>query len=103
MVVNDLDKVMVLLRKGVVVDCISVWVLIMMGWVWMEKGDYVKVVESFEWVIDQDKELVGEMLEMLQICYQQFGKIDEWEVFLCCCVEENVGVIVELMLVQIFE
>ncbi len=53
----------------------------MMGRVWMEKGDYAKAVESLERVIDQDKELVGETLEMLQTCYQQLGKTDEWEVF----------------------
>jgi lipopolysaccharide biosynthesis regulator YciM len=46
----------------------------MMGRVWMEKGDYAKAVESLERVIDQDKELVGETLEMLQTCYQQLGK-----------------------------
>jgi lipopolysaccharide biosynthesis regulator YciM len=40
----------------------------------MEKGDYAKAVESLERVIEQDKELVGETLEMLQTCYQQLGK-----------------------------
>lgn len=53
----------------------------MMGRVWMEKGDYAKAVESLERVIEQDKELVGETLEMLQTCYQQLGKTDEWEAF----------------------
>ena len=32
-------------------------------------------------MIEQDKELVGETLEMLQTCYQQLGKTDEWEAF----------------------
>ncbi len=73
----------------------------MMGRVWMEKGDYAKAVESLERVIDQDKELVGETLEMLQTCYQQLGKTDEWEVFLRRCVEENAGATAELMLAQI--
>ncbi len=54
----------------------------MMGRVWMEKGDYAKAVESLERVINQDKELVGETLDMLQTCYQQLGKPDEWELFL---------------------
>ncbi len=75
----------------------------MMGRVWMEKGDYAKAVESLERVIDQDKELVGETLEMLQTCYQQLGKTDEWEVFLRRCVEENAGATAELMLAQILE
>ncbi|MFH2894197.1 lipopolysaccharide assembly protein LapB [Klebsiella pneumoniae] len=103
MAANDLDKAMALLRKGAAADRTSTRVSIMMGRVWMEKGDYAKAVESLERVIDQDKELVGEMLEMLQTCYQQLGKTDEWEVFLRRCVEENAGATAELMLAQILE
>ena len=100
---NDLDKAMALLKKGAAADRNSARVSIMMGRVWMEKGDYSKAVESLERVIDQDKELVGETLEMLQTCYQQLGKADEWEVFLRRCVEENAGATAELMLAQILE
>ena len=103
MAANDLDKAMALLKKGVAADRNSARVSIMMGRVWMEKGDYAKAVESLERVIDQDKELVGETLEMLQTCYQQLGKADEWEVFLRRCVEENAGATAELMLAQILE
>ena len=103
MAANDLDKAMALLRKGAAADRTSARVSIMMGRVWMEKGDYAKAVESLERVIDQDKELVGETLEMLQTCYQQLGKTDEWEVFLRRCVEENAGATAELMLAQILE
>ncbi|MHB5648317.1 lipopolysaccharide assembly protein LapB [Klebsiella pneumoniae] len=103
MAANDLDKAMALLRKGAAADRTSTRVSIMMGRVWMEKGDYAKAVESLERVIDQDKELVGETLEMLQTCYQQLGKTDEWEVFLRRCVEENAGATAELMLAQILE
>lgn len=67
------------------------------------KGDYAKAVESLERVIGQDKELVGETLEMLQTCYQQLGKHEEWEAFLRRCVEENTGATAELMLAQIIE
>lgn len=101
MAANDLDKAMALLRKGAAADRNSARVSIMMGRVWMEKGDYAKAVESLERVIDQDKELVGETLEMLQTCYQQLGKTDEWEVFLRRCVEENAGATAEPMLAQI--
>jgi lipopolysaccharide biosynthesis regulator YciM len=52
----------------------------------MAKGDYAKAVESLLRVIDQDKELVSETLEMLQTCYQQLGKTDEWAAFLRRCV-----------------
>ncbi|MBD0963070.1 lipopolysaccharide assembly protein LapB [Klebsiella michiganensis] len=100
---NDLDKAMALLKKGAAADRNSARVSIMMGRVWMEKGDYAKAVESLEWVIEQDKELVGETLEMLQTCYQQLGKTDEWEAFLRRCAEENTGATADLMLAQILE
>lgn len=100
---NDLDKAMALLKKGAAADRNSARVSIMMGRVWMEKGDYGKAVESLERVIEQDKELVGETLEMLQTCYQQLGKTDEWEAFLRRCAEENTGATADLMLAQILE
>lgn len=100
---NDLDKAMALLKKGAAADRNSARVSIMMGRVWMEKGDYAKAVESLERVIEQDKELVGETLEMLQTCYQQLGKTDEWEAFLRRCAEENTGATADLMLAQILE
>ncbi|MDG1642876.1 lipopolysaccharide assembly protein LapB [Klebsiella huaxiensis] len=100
---NDLDKAMTLLKKGATADRNSARVSIMMGRVWMEKGDYAKAVESLERVIEQDKELVGETLDMLQTCYQQLGKTDEWEAFLRRCTEENTGATADLMLAQILE
>lgn len=100
---NDLDKAMALLKKGAAADRNSARVSIMMGRVWMEKGDYAKAVENLERVIEQDKELVGETLEMLQTCYQQLGKTDEWEAFLRRCAEENTGATADLMLAQILE
>ncbi|TCQ77046.1 lipopolysaccharide biosynthesis regulator YciM [Raoultella ornithinolytica] len=100
---SDMDKAMSLLKKGAAADRNSARVSIMMGRVWIEKGDYPKAVESLERVINQDKELVGETLEMLQTCYQQLGKIDEWEAFLRRCVDENTGATAELMLAQILE
>ncbi|MEF3091384.1 lipopolysaccharide assembly protein LapB [Enterobacter sp. 10-1] len=100
---SDMDKAMSLLKKGAAADRNSARVSIMMGRVWMEKGDYPKAVESLERVINQDKELVGETLEMLQTCYQQLGKIDEWETFLRRCADENTGATAELMLAQILE
>ncbi|VED51301.1 Heat shock (predicted periplasmic) protein YciM, precursor [Raoultella terrigena] len=100
---SDMEKAMSLLKKGATADRNSARVSIMMGRVWMEKGDYPKAVESLERVINQDKELVGETLEMLQTCYQQLGKIDEWEAFLRRCADENTGATAELMLAQILE
>ena len=40
---------------------------------------------------------------MLQTCYQQLGKNDEWAAFLQRCVEENTGATAELMLADIME
>ena len=100
---NDLDKAMALLRKGAAAGRNSARVSIMMGRDWVEKGDYGEAVESLERVIEQDKELVGETLEMLQTCYQQLGKTDEWEAFLRRCAEENTGATADLMLAQILE
>ena len=100
---GEMDKAMVLLRKGASADGSSARISIMMGRVWMSKGDYAKAVESLQRVIDQDRELVSETLEMLQTCYQELGKDAEWEHFLRRAVEENTGATAELMLAQLLE
>jgi len=100
---SDMDKAMTLLKKGAAADRNSARVSIMMGRVFMANGDYSKAVESLQRVIDQDRELVSETLEMLQTCYQQLGKDEEWEHFLRRAVEENTGATAELMLAQIME
>lgn len=100
---DDMDKAMALLKKGAAADRNSARISIMMGRVFMASGDYAKAVESLLRVIDQDKELVSETLEMLQTCYQQLGKQDEWVAFLRRCVEENTGATAELMLSDVVE
>ncbi|WP_342325299.1 lipopolysaccharide assembly protein LapB [Kosakonia sp. BYX6] len=100
---EDMDRAMALLKKGAAADRDSPRVSIMMGRVFMANGDYAKAVESLLRVIDQDKELVSETLEMLQTCYLQLGKNDEWAAFLQRCVEENTGATAELMLAEIME
>ena len=100
---EDMDKAMALLRKGAAADRSSARVSIMMGRVYMAKGDYQKAVESLLRVIDQDKELVSETLEMLQTCYQQLGMAEEWIAFLRRCVEENTGAYAELMLADVVQ
>lgn len=69
----------------------------------MAKGEFAKAVECLLRVIDQDKELVSETLEMLQTCYQQLDKPNEWVAFLRRCVEENTGAMAELMLADVVE
>ena len=100
---EDMDKAMALLRKGAAADRSSPRVSIMMGRVYMAKGDYQKAVESLLRVIDQDKELASETLEMLQTCYQQPGMVEEWVAFLRRCVEENTGAYAELMLADVVQ
>ena len=100
---DDMDRAMALLKKGAAADRSSPRVSIMMGRVLMAKGDYAKAVESLLRVIDQDKELVSETLEMLQTCYLQLGKSEEWAEFLTRCVEENVGATADLMLAEIID
>ncbi|MCR4457676.1 MULTISPECIES: lipopolysaccharide assembly protein LapB [Pseudescherichia] len=100
---DDMDRAMVLLKKGAAADRTSPRVSIMIGRVLIAKGDYAKAMESLLRVIDQDKELVSETLEMLQTCYLQLGKNDEWAEFLTRCVEENVGATADLMLAEIID
>jgi lipopolysaccharide biosynthesis regulator YciM len=100
---DDMDKAMALLKKGAAADRNSARISIMMGRVFMANGDYAKAVESLLRVIDQDKELVSETLEMLQTCYQQLDKQEEWVAFLRRCVEENTGATAELMLSDVVE
>lgn len=100
---EDLDRAMALLKKGAAADKESPRVSIMMGRVHMAKNEYSKAVECLLRVIDQDKELVSETLEMLQVCYQHLGKNEEWAAFLQRCVEENTGATADLMLAEVME
>lgn len=100
---GEMEKAISLLKKGAAADRNSVRISIMMGRVLMEKGEYAKAVESLMRVIDQDKELVSETLEMLQTCYQKLDKLDEWEAFLRRCVEQNAGAVADLLLADVME
>ncbi|ALB62920.1 Heat shock (predicted periplasmic) protein YciM,precursor [Cronobacter condimenti 1330] len=100
---EDMDRAMSFLKKGAAADRNSARVSIMIGRILMTRGDYAHAVEMLEKVIVQDRELVSETLEMLQVCYQQLGKPDEWAEFLKRCVEENTGAEAELMLAQVLE
>ncbi|WMY76392.1 lipopolysaccharide assembly protein LapB [Buttiauxella selenatireducens] len=100
---DDLDRAMSLLKKGAAADKNCARVSIMMGRIFMARNEYTKAVELLQRVIDQDSELVSETLEMLQTCYLQLDKTQEWETFLKRCVEENTGAGAELMLAEILE
>lgn len=100
---EDLDRAMSLLKKGAAADKNCARISIMMGRIFMARNEYAKAVESLQRVINQDSELVSETLEMLQTCYLQLNKPQEWEAFLKRCVEENTGAGAELMLAEILE
>ncbi|ROP62334.1 lipopolysaccharide biosynthesis regulator YciM [Enterobacter sp. BIGb0383] len=100
---GEMEKAISLLKKGAAADRDSARISIMMGRVLIEKGEYAKAVESLMRVIDQDKELVSETLDMLQTCYQKLDKLDEWEAFLRRCVEQNTGAVADLLLADLME
>lgn len=100
---DDFDRALVLLKKGASADGSSARISIMRGRILMEKGDYPHAADYLQQVIEQDKELVSETLEMLQICYQQLGKPGVWEAYLRRCVEEDTGATAELMLAEVIE
>ncbi|MBV4366946.1 lipopolysaccharide assembly protein LapB [Erwinia sp. BNK-24-b] len=100
---DDLDRAMGLLKKGEAADRQSARVSIMMGRIHMAKGEYAKAVEFLQRVIEQDKELVSETLEMLETCYQQLQQPQAWAEYLQRCVEENTGAVAELYLSDIIE
>ncbi|WP_380178015.1 lipopolysaccharide assembly protein LapB [Kalamiella sp. sgz302252] len=100
---DDLDRAMGLLKKGESADRQSARVSIMMGRIHMAKGDYAKAVGFLQRVIEQDKELVSETLEMLETCYQQLQQPEAWASYLKRCVEENTGAAAELYLSDVIE
>lgn len=100
---DDLDRAMGLLRKGESADRQSARVSIMMGRIHMAKGEYAKAVGHLQRVLEQDKELVSETLEMLETCYQKLHQPKAWAEYLKRCVEENTGAAAELYLSDVIE
>ncbi|WP_158784963.1 lipopolysaccharide assembly protein LapB [Pantoea sp. BAV 3049] len=100
---DDLDRAMNLLKKGEAADRQSARVSIMMGRIYMAKGEYGKAVGFLQRVIEQDKELVSETLEMLETCYIQLKQPEAWAEYLKRCVEENTGAVAELYLSDVIE
>jgi len=100
---DSLDKGLALLKKGAAADKNCARVSIMMGRIFIEKNEYARAAETLTRVIEQDSELVSETLDMLQTCYRELDKADEWQSFLRRCVEENVGASAELMLAEVLQ
>lgn len=100
---DDLDRAMSLLKKGESADRNSARVSIMTGRIHMAKAEYLKAVQHLQRVIEQDKELVSETLEMLESCYQQLEQPQAWTDYLERCVEEDSGAAAQLYLAAIVE
>lgn len=100
---DDLDRAMSLLHKAESADRQSARVSIMMGRILMAQGENAKAVNHLQRVIEQDKELVSETLEMLETCYQRLNQPQAWTDYLKRCVEENTGAAAELYLSDILE
>ncbi|AUX72822.1 lipopolysaccharide assembly protein LapB [Erwinia pyrifoliae] len=100
---DDLERAMSLLKKGEAADRNSARVSIMMGRIHIAKAEYAKAVQHLQRVIEQDKELVSETLEMLESCYQHLEQGPAWVNYLERCVEENTGAAAELYLAGILD
>ncbi|MCU5775692.1 lipopolysaccharide assembly protein LapB [Erwiniaceae bacterium BAC15a-03b] len=100
---DDLDRAMNLLKKAEAADRQSARVSIMMGRILMAQGEDAKAVNHLQRVIEQDKELVSETLEMLETCFQHLNQPQAWADYLRRCVEENTGALAELYLSDILE
>ncbi|CAO96666.1 lipopolysaccharide assembly protein LapB [Erwinia tasmaniensis] len=100
---DDLERAMGLLKKGESADKNSARVSIMMGRIYMAKAEYAKAVQHLQRVIEQDKQLVSETLEMLECCYQHLHGSPEWVSYLERCVEEDTGAAAELYLADIID
>lgn len=100
---DDLDRALGLLKKGEAADRNSARVSIMMGRIHMAKGDYARAVDRLQKVIEQDRELVSETLEMLETCFERLNQPAAWYEYLKRCVEENTGAAAELYLAGILD
>jgi len=100
---DDLDKAMMLLKKGGAADKNCSRVSIMMARIFMAREDYPAAVTLLQRVLDQDKEMVSETLPILQTCYQHLDQPEAWAAFLRRCVELNTGADAELLLSEVIE
>lgn len=103
MVNEEPERAMNLLKKAENADRLSARVSIMLGRMLMTLSEDTKAVSHLQRVMEQDKELVSETLEMLQTCFQRLNQPQSWEAYLKHCVEENIGATAELYLCDIIE
>ncbi|SFM95689.1 Lipopolysaccharide biosynthesis regulator YciM, contains six TPR domains and a predicted metal-binding C-terminal domain [Izhakiella capsodis] len=100
---DDLERAISLLKKGEAANRDSARVSIMMGRIHIAKKEFRRAIDRLQRVLEQDKELVSETLDMLENCYMQLDRQDAWADYLRRCVEENTGASAELHLADILE
>lgn len=97
------NAAMSLLKKAESTDRKNARVSIMLGRLFIDKGNYYLAVDYLQRVFEQDKELVYETLEMLEMCFRNLEQPQPWIDYLKRCVEENTGALAELYLADIYE
>lgn len=100
---DDLDKALMLLKKGAATDTACARASIMMGRIHIAQERYAPAADVLQQVLEQDKAFVSETLPMLETCYQHLPASEAWKDFLKRCVEENTGASADLMLADILE
>lgn len=105
---DDLEKALTFLKKAAQIEEHCARVSIMLGRVYLAREEYVLAIDAMEQVLQQDKEVIGEVLPMLQKCHQllngtSVNQVPRWERFLRRCVEENSGADAELLLAELLE
>ncbi|MFZ4835440.1 lipopolysaccharide assembly protein LapB [Rouxiella sp. Mn2063] len=98
---DDMDKATGLLKKASSADKLCARVSIMQGRILLAQTEYAKAAEVLKKVLEQDKELVSEILPILQECYQHLEQPQQWADFIKRCVDENTGASAELMLAEV--
>ncbi|CUX96986.1 lipopolysaccharide assembly protein LapB [Candidatus Hoaglandella endobia] len=100
---EDIDRAILLLKKGATADKNSARVSIIRARIFIDQQDYNGAVSELTRVLDQDQEMISETLPMLQLCYHALNQATAWVEFLELCVEKNTGSEAELLLTDIIE
>lgn len=100
---DDLSKSLFYLQKSSQADSKCARTSLMFGRVLMAQENYLKAIQYFTQILDQDKAFIGEALPFLKECYERLGNEDDFKQFLKRCVEADSGNMAELMLADIIE
>ena len=100
---DDLDKAYSLLQKSSAADPNCARTSLMLGRILIVQNKTEEAIESLKQILQQDKAFIGEVLPLLNECYNKLNKQDEFKQFLQLCVDKDTGNVAELMLADIIE